>query len=152
MATDNKDFKVKHGLIVTDGGFFGDTVTVASPTQANHAATKAYVDAIASAPTIPVDDEAPVSPINGNLWYDTVTNRVYVYYNGTWSAIANLADAEYLQDHIHDTAIDGTGTIVSVFMDAGYYDSAGAVVDAQYYNTSSWGNTWDGGIAIDNFN
>lgn len=152
MATENKDFKVKHGLIVTDGGTFGGTVSVATPTQNNHAATKAYVDSIAGTPTIPVDENAPSNPINGQLWYDTVTSRVYVYYGGIWSAMANLADAEYLQDHIHDTAIDGTGTIVSVFVDAGYYDAAGSLIDAGTYDLTTWNSFWDGGIAIDNFN
>lgn len=152
MATVDKDFKVKNGLVVTNGGTFGGTVTVASPTQNDHAATKEYVDLAVGAPSIPVDNVAPENPINGQLWYDTLTNRIYVYYNGTWSAMANLADAEYLQDHIHDTAIDGSGLIVSVFMDGGYYNAAGAVVDAGLYNTESWTATWDGGIAIDNFN
>ena len=44
MATVNKDFRVKHGIIVADGGTFGSTVTVATPTENAHAATKLYVD------------------------------------------------------------------------------------------------------------
>jgi hypothetical protein len=38
VATVNKDFRVKHGIIVADGGTFGSTVTVATPTQNTHAA------------------------------------------------------------------------------------------------------------------
>jgi hypothetical protein len=45
VATTNRNFKVKHGLDVTEGGTFGGTVTVATPTLDTHAATKAYVDA-----------------------------------------------------------------------------------------------------------
>lgn len=152
MATVDKDFKVKNGLVVTNGGTFGGTVTVASPTQNDHAATKEYVDSAVGAPTVPVDNVAPANPINGQLWYDTLTNRIYIYYNSEWTAMANLADAEYLQDHIHDTSIDGNGLIVSVFMDGGFYNAAGAVVDGGLYNTNSWTTTWDGGLAIDNFN
>jgi hypothetical protein len=48
VATVNKDFKVKHGLDVTQGGTFGGTVTVATPTQNTHAATKLYVDTVAA--------------------------------------------------------------------------------------------------------
>jgi hypothetical protein len=152
MATVDKDFKIKNGLVVVNGGTFGGTVTVASPTLADHAATKEYVDNATGSPSIPVSDEAPVSPSDGDLWFDSVTQRVNVYYNSSWVAIASLADAEVLPQHIHDTAIDGTGLIVSTFTDAGFYDTAGAVVDSGFYNTASWSQTWDGGTAIDNFN
>jgi len=152
VATVNKDFKVKNGLVVANGGIFGGTVTVATPTQNNHATTKSYVDAIAGSPTVPVSDVPPLDAANGNLWYDTVTERLHVYYNGEWLAIATLEDAETLQDHIHDTAIDGTGRVVSVFVSGGFYNDPGVLVSAGFYNTTSWENTWDGGIAIDNFN
>lgn len=154
MATDNKDFKVKNGLIVTNGGTFGGPVTVATPIDNSHAATKEYVDSILGVdpvPEVPVGETAPLG-VNGYLWYDTVTQRLHIYYNGQWIAIATLEDAEYLQDHIHDTAIDGTGRIVSVFISGGFYDDPGVLVSADFYNTTYWESLWDGGIAIDNFN
>ena len=52
-ATVNKDFKVKHGLNVALTGTFGGTVTVATPTENTHAATKLYVDSAVGSPTIP---------------------------------------------------------------------------------------------------
>jgi hypothetical protein len=152
VSTVNKDFKVKNGLIVGLGGTFGGSVTVGTPTLTNHAVTKEYVDNLTGSPSIPVTDTPPTSPSNGNLWFDSVTQRVHVYYNGEWLAIATLSDAEVLQDHIHDTAIDGTGLIVSTFVSGGSYDEAGVLVSAGSYNTTSWENTWDGGTAIDNFN
>jgi len=129
MATVDKDFKVKNGLVVTNGGTFGGTVAVATPTENNHA-----------------------NPSNGNLWYDTVTERLHVYYVSQWFAMATLEDAETLQDHIHDTSIGGTGTIVTTFVSGGFYNDPGELVDAGYYNTTTWEETWVGGIAIDNFN
>lgn len=152
MATENKDFKVKNGLIVTNGGSFGGTVTVATPISGSDAATKAYVDSVVSSTGVPVGDTPPASPSNGDLWYDSVTERLHVYYNSQWLAIATLEDAEFLQDHIHDTSIDGTGTIVTTFVSGGFYNDPGNLVSADFYNTTSWENTWDGGIAIDNFN
>ena len=152
MATVDKDFKVKHGLNVTNGGTFGGTVTVATPTENAHAATKLYVDTAVGSPSIPVGSEPPASPGNGDLWFDTLTERVHVYYGSTWVAIATLEDAEVLQDHIHDTSIDGSGLIVSTFVSGGAYNEPGVLIDAQYYNTASWENTYDGGIAVDNFN
>ena len=149
MATVNKDFRVKHGIAVAEGGTFGGTVTVATPTQNTHAATKSYVDSIAG---MVVGATAPTSPTNGKLWFDTLTERIHVYYNSEWVAIATLEDAERLQDHIHDTSIDGSGLIVSTFVSGGAYNEPGVLVDAGFYNTNSWEYTWVGGTATDNFN
>lgn len=152
MATADKDFKVKNGLNVTNGGTFGGTVTVATPTENTHATTKSYVDSLVSAAGVVVSGTAPATPSNGNLWFDTLTERVHVYYGSAWVAIATLEDAEVLQDHIHDTAIDGSGLIVSTFVSGGAYNEPGVLVSAGDYSTNSWENTYDGGLAIDNFN
>ena len=150
MATVDKDFKVKNGLVVANGGSFGGSVVVGEPTLSTHAATKAYVDAMAGG--IPVDSTPPSSPENGDLWFDTLTERVHVYYNSSWLAIATLEDAETLQDHIHDTSIDGNGLIVTMFVSGGTYSDPCVVIEGGSYNTSSWSETWDGGVATDNFN
>jgi hypothetical protein len=65
VATVNKDFKVKHGLDVNQGGTFGGTVTVATPTENTHATTKLYVDSkgAVAAPA----STAPASPVDGQL-------------------------------------------------------------------------------------
>ena len=152
MATVNKDFKVKHGLDVNQGGTFGGTVTVATPTLSTHATTKAYVDSVAASAGVTVSGTAPASPSNGNLWFDTLTERVHVYYGSEWVAIATLEDSETLGDHIHDTAIDGSGLIVSTFISGGAYNEPGVLVSAGLYNTASFETTYDGGTAIDNFN
>jgi hypothetical protein len=150
VTTTNRDFKVKHGLDVTQGGTFGGTVVVATPTENTHAATKLYVDTAVGSPTIGTTQ--PESPVNGNLWFDTLTERIHIYYGGQWVAVANLEDSEVLQDHIHDTSIDGSGLVVSVFVSGGTYDEPGYLVSAGLYNTTEWENTWVGGIATDNFN
>lgn len=151
MATVNKDFKVKNGLSVTLGGTFGGTVTVATPTESTHAATKAYVDSVSGNMT--VGSTAPATPTDGMLWFDTLTSRVNVYYNETWITNATIDDTQTLSDHIHDTAIDGTGFIVSQFVSSGFYNAPqGTPQDAGSPSTSSWTLTYDGGTAIDNFN
>ena len=150
MATFNRNFKVKHGLEVAEGGSFGGTVTVATPTENTHATTKLYVDTAVASPTI--GTTKPASPANGNLWFDTLTERVHIYYNSEWVAIATLEDAETLQDHIHDTSIDGSGLIVSKFISGGAYNEPGVLVSAGLYNTASFEATYDGGVATDNFN
>jgi hypothetical protein len=150
VATTNRDFKVKHGLDVANGGTFGAAVTVGTPTENTHAATKLYVDTAVGTPTI--GTTKPASPANGNLWFDTLTERAHIYYNGEWIAIANLEDSETLQDHIHDTSIGGSGLVVSTFVSGGAYNEPGYLVSAGLYNTESWEETWVGGEAIDNFN
>ena len=150
MTTTNRDFKVKHGLDVAQGGTFGGTVVVATPTENTHAATKLYVDSAVGTPTIGTTQ--PVSPVNGNLWFDTLTERIHIYYGGQWVAVANLEDSEVLQDHIHDTSIDGSGLVVSMFVSGGSYNEPGVLISGGVYNTTVFENTFDGGIATDNFN
>jgi VCBS repeat-containing protein len=152
MATVDKDFKVKNGLVVANGGTFGGTVTVATPTLGDHATTKDYVDALTGSVTVPVLAEAPATPDEGALYIDTITNRLHMYLNSAWVAVATLQDSQTLQDHIHDTSIDGSGLIVSIFVQGGTYNEAGALVEAGVYNTNVWSQTWDGGISLDNFN
>ena len=149
MATVDKDFKVKNGLVVANGGTFGDAVTVGAPTLASHAATKEYIDLRA----IVVSDTAPSSPINGSQWLDTNVNRVNFYYGGTWYTSATMDDALVIHQHIHDTAIDGSGLVVSTFMDAGIPgDPQGTSAAAGDPDTTVFEDIFDGGTAIDNFN
>jgi hypothetical protein len=150
VATTNRDFKVKHGLSVADGATFGSTVTVGTPTENAHAATKLYVDSkpilVATASTSPAD------AVNGQLYVDTIENRLLFFYNGQWNTLALLQDTLEIAQHIHDTAIGGSGLIVSTFVDAGFYDDAAANEDAGFYNTNSWASTYDGGIATEVYN
>jgi len=151
MATVDKDFKVKNGLVVNNGGTFGSAVTVGAPTLASHAATKAYVDSLTG--SMAVGPTAPASPTNGTQWLDTLTNRVNFYYNGTWYTQATIDDTNNLPQHIHDTAIDGTGFIVSQFYEGGSFNSPlGIGLDAGGPDTTEWTVVFDGGSATDNFN
>jgi hypothetical protein len=152
MATVNKDFKVKHGLQVAEGGTFGQAVVVGTPTENTHAATKLYVDnkelLVAQGDTPPSSG----SSTNGELFINTQENRLLFFYNGQWNTVALLQDTLEIAQHIHDTAIGGTGLIVSTFKDAGFYNEAGSEEDAGFYNTNSWAATYDGGIATEVFN
>ena len=150
MATTNRDFKVKHGLSVAEGGTFGSAVTVGTPTENGHAATKSYVDNKGF--LVSTAGSAPESASNGQLYIDTVENRLAFYYSGQWNTIALLNDTIDIAQHIHDTAIGGTGLIVSTFKDAGFYNEAGSEEDAGFYNTNSWSATYDGGIATEVYN
>jgi hypothetical protein len=151
MATVNKDFKVKNGLQVAGSGSFGGTLSVAAPTEATHVATKAYVDSLTG--SMAVGTTAPSSPTNGTQWLDTLTNRVNFYYNGVWYTQATIDDTNNLPQHIHDTAIDGTGFIVSQFYEGGSFNSPlGIGLDAGGPDTTEWTVVFDGGSVVDNFN
>jgi len=150
MATVEKDFKVKNGLIVSLGGTFGGTVTVATPTDLQHAATKQYVDQATSAEVSSTDPEILR---DGQFYINSVDGHVAISYNNEWVKLATFADTANLRNHIHDTAIGGNGLIVTVFQDAGFYDSdPSSIADAGFYSYESWALSYDGGIAIDNFN
>ncbi len=151
MATVDKDFKVKNGLQVANGGSFGGAVAVGSPTDASHAATKEYVDALIG--NTPVGSTPPSSPSNGDMWFDTLTQRLNVYYGGSWLTIATIDDTLNIPQHIHDTSIDGNGLIVTTFREGGSFNSPqGTAVDGGGPETTSWTLVLDGGSAVDNFN
>ena len=150
MATVDKDFKVKNGLQVAGSGSFGGTLTVATPTESTHVATKAYVDSLTG---MTVSSTAPSSPTNGKQWLDTTTNRVNFYYDGSWYTQATIDDTNNLPQHIHDTAIDGTGFIVSQFYEGGSFNSPlGVGLDAGGPDSTVWTVVFDGGSVVDNFN
>ncbi len=154
MATTNRDFKVKHGLDVAQGGTFGAAVTVGTPTLNTHATTKLYVDSLVGTPIVPTESTAPTSPVDGQLWFDTVSRHLSIYSTDAaeWIMIATFADTADLRQHIHDTAIDGTGLIVSIFQDAGFYDSIFTSTEiAGFYDSEYWTNSYDGGSPLDNF-
>jgi hypothetical protein len=149
MATVEKDFKIKNGLLVTDGGSFGGTVAVATPTSATHAATKAYVDSFA----VHVGATAPSSPFNGQQWFDTLVERMKVYYENDWLTIATSNDLQDIPDHIHDTSIEGDGRISTIFWDGQWYNSPQIQsLDGGGPDSTTWDFVFDGGSATDNFN
>jgi hypothetical protein len=151
MATVNKDFKVKNGLQVNGDAVINGTVSGATPTASEHLATKAYVDALTSG--IPTGTTPPENPNNGDLWFDTLVERVNVYYDGQWLTIATIDDTLNIPDHIHDTSIDGNGLIVTTFVSGGSFnDPQGTGVDGGTPSTVDFAETFNGGFAIDNFN
>ena len=158
MATVDKDFKVKNGLNVATTGTFGGVVTVATPTQNAHATTKLYVDTAISgivSNVLPTESTAPVSPVDGQVYFDTVTQHLSIYSTDAadWIMIATFDDTANLRQHIHDTAIDGTGLITTVFQDAGAYDDVFSSTQiAGFYDSVEWLTSYDGGSPLDNFN
>jgi hypothetical protein len=154
VDTVNKDFKVKNGLQVNGDAVINGTISAATPTLSNHVATKAYVDAISGGTSgIVVGSTPPEDAINGSLWFDTLVERVNVYYDGQWLTIATIDDTLEIPDHIHDTSIDGNGLIVTTFVDGGSFnDPQGTGVDGGTPFTTVWVNEFIGGIAIDNYN
>jgi hypothetical protein len=150
MTTASKDFKVKNGLVVSLGGTFGGTVTVAAPTELQHAATKQYVD---NSIGVEVSETDPAITRDGQFYLNSLDNHLAVSFNNTWIKLATFADTAEMRQHIHDTAIDGTGLIVTIFQDAGFYNSIpSSLQDAGGYNLTEWGVIYDGGVPIDNFN
>ena len=150
MATVEKDFKVKNGLIVNSGGTFGGTVVVSDPTDSTHAATKSYVDSLAGIAS--AGSTEPASPANGTQWFDSSINRLKIYYDGTWYVMASYEDAQNIPQHIHDTSIGGSGLIVSYFTEGGgSNDTPINALDGGGPATTEWQLVLDGGNAESNF-
>lgn len=148
MATVEKDFKVKNGLIVNSGGTFGGTVVVSDPTESTHAATKAYVDSL----SVYTGTTAPESPFDGQQWFDTDLERLKVYFDGSWFVMASYSDAQNIPQHIHDTSIGGSGLIVSYFTEGGgSNDTPINALDGGGPETTEWQLVLDGGNATSNF-
>lgn len=89
-ATENKDFKVKHGLTVSQGGTFGGAVTVGTPTEAAHATTKSYVDALAGKENT-VSLEVPTNVSDGSIWLDLSSYVLKMHYDGYWFDITQVS-------------------------------------------------------------
>lgn len=92
MATVDKDFKVKNGLVVGGDGNFNGTVTVATPTLGTHAATKDYVDQNAGGAT--VSETPPSSPSEGDSWFKASTAQSFIYFDGYWIEEGNSVGGE----------------------------------------------------------
>jgi hypothetical protein len=151
LAITNKDFKVKNGLQVAGSAVVGGTIAAATPTLPGHLATKEYVDAVTAG--TPVGETPPQSPNNGDNWFDTTVERLKFYYNGEWITLATSNDFQNIPDHIHDTAIDGTGRIASIFWDGQSYDDPQiGTLDGGSASSTIWDVVFDGGLATDNFN
>lgn len=94
--TVDKNFKVKHGLTVLEGGSFGGPVIIGNPTLLSHAATKAYVDALAfegggggDGGSIVVSEEPPSVATEGTGWYNSTTGKIYIRYDSFWVEITS---------------------------------------------------------------
>jgi hypothetical protein len=152
LATVNKDFKVKNGLQVTGNAVVGGTIAASTPTLSEHVATKGYVDLLLTTGT-PVGPTPPENPIDGKNWFDTNVERLKFFYDGDWITLATSNDFQNIPDHIHDTAIDGTGRIVTIFWDGQSYDDPQIQsLDGGSPSSTTWDVVFDGGLAIDNFN
>lgn len=153
MATYNKDFVVKNGLVVTEGGTFGAAITIGAPTANDHAATKSYVDDLVSSigggggnASVTVGDTAPSTPEDGNLWLDTTIDRLKIYYAGTWIVIATYDDSLSVTQHIHDTSIDGTGLVIDTFTESPAVSETPVLyIDGGSAGTTTFDTVLDGG-------
>lgn len=110
MATGNKDFRVKNGLIVegttaTVNGF--DVLTTDSEINLE----------------IPLGENYPSDKSNGSLFYNTETNRFAIFYNSVWRELAYLTEVSAIFGGNSETVIfsnsyDGGNSFTTMFVGA----------------------------------
>jgi hypothetical protein len=110
MATNNKDFKVKNGLVVqgttaTVNGF--DVLTTESEIQ----------------PQVPLGENYPSDKNNGSLFYNIETNRLAVFYNSVWRELAYLTEVTSIFGGDSETtsfsnSYDGGDSFTTMFIGA----------------------------------
>ena len=117
MSTLSKDFKVKNGLQVAEGGTFGAPVTVGTPTGPAHATTKSYVDGILLVPgpagadaEFLVSETPPTTATDGQIWLDPSTASSYAYLDGFWIELSGPVGATGPQGEVGPTGPAGTST------------------------------------------
>lgn len=114
MATFNKDFKIKRGLTVSSEGITfsnGSVQTVASD---------------GGGAGLTVDSVFPGSPSNGSMHLDTVSNRVFYYYDNQWYSMANHDDTLNVTEHTHNSSgfveniyqYNGNGVVLPNILDS----------------------------------
>ena len=79
MATTEKDFRVKNGLVVA-----GPITGASSITATSFVGDGSQLTNIVAGSTITTAAVAPSSPSNGDAWFNTATNSFNVYYNNAW--------------------------------------------------------------------
>jgi hypothetical protein len=63
--------------------------------------------------TLPVSATPPISPTNGDMYYDSVTNTAQVFQNGTWQAIVG-AVASYFVNKFTLTPTDISNKFITL--------------------------------------
>ena len=121
MATSNKNFKVKNGLDV------GGAAEASSFVKTGGAANQ-FLKAdgsISNGGSAQVSTTPPSSPASGDLWYNSETGQVFVYYDSYW--IENIAGVAGPQGATGATGagvpVGGTAGQVLAKVDSDNYDT-----------------------------
>jgi len=129
MATSNKDFVVKNGLVVK-----GSSATV----NGNEVLTTASdLSSLVDAP-ISIGSSYPTDKENGALFYNISTNRMAVFYDSVWRELAYITEV---------AAIFGGDAETSYF--ANSYDGGTASTDIFVGFVD--GGTSESDVAIENY-
>jgi hypothetical protein len=147
LATSNKNFKVKNGLDVS-GAATASSFVKNGGTATEFLMADGSVSA-GSGSSIEVSEIPPENPTNGSQWFDTIVERLNIYYSGRWITIATIDDTLTVPNHIHDE----NGLVVSTFIDGAGPDATpqGTVADGGTPFTTDWENTFNGGFAVSNY-
>ena len=148
MATTNKDFVVKQGLKVATGITFPD----------NTVQTTAYTGADFVAPTA---SSSPSSPVNGQIYFNVINQRLEIYYDGALYVIAlyndvlgsSIGDGNGVEQPLITGTIDGgyPSSTYNSTIDGGNPESFLSILNGGFAGTSQFVDTVDAGIPNETF-
>lgn len=69
-----------------------------------------------------ISSQAPASSRAGDMYLDTITGRILVYFNGEWKALAYLVDIDQAATMIYDGGFADTISYSNT-INAGYYNT-----------------------------
>lgn len=107
MATIDKDFKVKNGIQVSEGGTFGGPVSVGTPTDSSHAITLEYLNGLSFTGAMEVSETPPSSPASGDMWFDSTSGATFVYYDSYWIQVMSATGPQGPQGEPGNDGVDG---------------------------------------------
>jgi len=160
----DKDFVVKHGLVVNDTAIISGIEIDPSGASSNQVlkfnGAKFIPGTVSGGAT--VSDTPPASPTTGQLWFESDTAQTFVFYDSQWievgaaPGVASVSDAAPGSPATGQLWFDSNSGATNVFYDSQWVEIGGGGTVATVSDTAPagpalgqiWFNSTDGGTYV----